>query len=758
MTIYIILFLILAIVIYAPLRRLLISRFVLQMMQKKMPEISATEQQVIDAGTIWWEKSLLRGQPDWDALTQVSPTILSESEQSFLDGPVETLCSMVHDWETHQKGDLSEDVWEYLKKQRFFSMGIPSIYGGLEFSAAAASAVIQKIASRSVTAAVTTMVPNSLGPAELLLHYGTQEQKDYYLPRLANGEEVPCFALTAPDAGSDAGAIPDKGIVEKGIFEGEEILGVRLNWDKRYTTLAPVATLIGLAFHLYDPNHLLGEQEHIGVTVALIPADTVGVKIGNRHNPLYVPFQNGPIQGEDVFMPLSWIVGGVEYAGQGWLMLMENLAAGRAISLPALSCGTGKLATRVISAYARVREQFGLPIGRFEGVSERLAEITIATYTVDAVCRLSAKVVDLGEKPAVLSAIAKYNTTESMRKVINDAMDVLGGKGICVGPKNLLAHTYIAIPIGITVEGANILTRSMIVFGQGSIRSNSHILAEIKAMSNPNPKEAVAQFDEALVGHIFSMLKGLFRGIRFGFIGGYGSPHPSGTKFPKLYQQINRLSALLSVIADLAMVILGGKLKVKESISGRFADALSALFQASAVLKLYADRNEPVAEQSIVKAAVNTELRRAEQALDGILRNFPVPWLGTVLRGLFFPFGLRQQKNSDQLKHGITKSMMEYGEPRNRLTEGMFLPQADDEPLKQLEKAMLAALACDEIRVNLKQQYGSGAMKPGSIVATIEKALQDKIVSADEKELFDSWLALRSAVIAVDDFEAGDIS
>ena len=755
MTTYIVLLLILAIAFVAPIRRLLITNFLLNVMRKKMPAISSTEQEAIDAGTVWWEKSLMRGRPDWLALSEVTPSQLSEEEKAFLDGPVETLCEMVNDWETHQRGDLSSEVWNYLKEKGFFGMGIPKAYGGLEFRASVHSEVIQKISSRSGTAAVTTMVPNSLGPAELLLHYGTKEQKDYYLPRLACGEEVPCFALTAPDAGSDAGSIPDSGIVEKGMFDGEEVIGIRLNWNKRYITLAPVATLIGLAFRLYDPNQLLGDKEDVGITVALIPADTEGVVTGNRHNPIYIPFQNGPTQGNDVFIPLSFIVGGAEYVGQGWHMLMESLAAGRAISLPSLSCGGGKVASRITSAYVRVREQFGLPIGRFEGVSERVAKIAVSSYTINAVRKLSARAVDLGEKPAVLSAIAKYNTTEAMRTSINDAMDVVGGKGICAGPQNMLAHGYMAIPIAITVEGANILTRSMIVFGQGAIRCNPYILAEIAAMYNPDKKQGLVQFDQALFAHIWSLMVGAARAVRFGFVGGVGSIAPENTALTYAYQQVNRLSAIFSFIADFSMVVLGGKLKVKESISGRLADVLSSLYQASAILKLHADRGEPEDEQLVVRAALATEFVKIEEALDGVLRNYPIPWVGFILSYLLLPFGLRQRKPSDNMMHKITKALMEYGGVRETLTAGIFVPRGENEPLQLLESAMKAAADIEPVRLKLREKYGGAAVKPAWIQKTVEQAFVENVISEEEKQNLELWLDLRNKVVAVDDFAVG---
>ena len=750
---YTLLIVVAVVLLVTPLRRALVTRFLLAVMRKKMPAISSTEQDAIDAGTIWWESSLMRGVPDWDALMNVPPSNLTTEEQSFLDVQVEELCAKVNDWETHQNGDLAKDVWDYLKKEKFFAMGIPRSYGGLEFSATAHSEVIQKISTRSVTAAVTTMVPNSLGPAELLLHYGTKEQKDYYLPRLASGEEVPCFALTAPDAGSDAGAIPDIGIVEKRTVDGKEVLGMRLNWSKRYITLAPVSTIMGLAFHLYDPNHLLGEVEDLGITVALIPSNTKGVSVGHRHNPLYVPFQNGPVHGKDVFVPMSSIVGGQDYVGKGWRMLMESLAAGRCISLPSLSCGVGKLACRVSSSYALVREQFGLPIGRFEGVSERIANIAISTYTVNAVRMLSAKAVDLGERPAVLSAMAKYNTTETMRKVLNDAMDVVGGKGICAGPNNLLAHPYMSIPIGITVEGANILTRSMIVFGQGAIRTNKHVLAEIAAIANPDHSQGLKDFDKALVGHVASLVAGVLRALKFGFLGGFiSSPTPANTALAESYRKVNRLSAAFSIIAELAMVILGGRLKIMESISGRLADGFSALYQASAILKLHHDRGEPESERHIVKAALAVEFVRVEQALDGVFRNFPFVWVSLPLRWMTFPFGMCSKSPDDRALHKVTRSIMVLGGARDLLTEGVYLPKGDDEALHLLEAAMAAAQDVADLKAELKKHYGSSAMKPANIAHTIAQARADERISDEELVRLEHWLQLRSKVIAVDDF------
>ncbi len=740
----------------SPVRRLLLIRPFMGLMKKAMPSISETEQAAIDAGTVWWEKSLFRGKPDWHTLSTVKPAQLTEEEQSFLDNQVETLCAMIDDWQVYQDADLSQEVWDYMKKEKFFGMGIPKAFGGLEFSPTMHSEVIQKISSRSVVGAVTVMVPNSLGPAELLLHYGTDAQKEQYLSKLAVGEEVPCFALTAPDAGSDAGGMVDTGIVEKGIFEGEEVLGIRLNWDKRYITLAPVATLIGLAFKLYDPNHLLGEQEHIGITVALIPRDTQGITIGQRHNPLYTPFQNGPTQGKDVFIPMSFVVGGQDYVGQGWRMLMESLAAGRAISLPALSCGTGKMACAVTTAYVRVREQFGISIGRFEGVSERVADMILATYAVNAMRRLTVRAVDLGERPAVLSAIAKYNSTEAMRKAVNDAMDVVGGKGIIVGKKNVLAHVYMAIPVGITVEGANILTRSMITFGQGAIRCNPHILAEIQALYDEDVSRGLALFDSTLWAHIASLLMGKMRMLKAACLPWLPS-HTPESRLKASYHAINLLSAKFSYVADMSMMVLGGKLKFSESLSGRLADALSGLYQASAILKWYADRNEPDAERVVAEASVQGQLHRVEQALMAALRNYPIAWLGWAWLKLLFPWGMQYQPVSDKILHQLTRESMQNGALRQALKEGVFVPQHKDEAIAQLEAALNQAVVCEPILALLKNRYGRTAIRVASIQETLTQALADQVINQDELVAVQTWLDLQRQVITVDDFAPEEV-
>ena len=562
------------------IRRLLISNFILKIFRKILPQVSQTEQEALDAGTVWWDGELFSGHPNWRKLLAFAKPTLSAEEQSFVDNETDQLCAMIDDWDvTHVRQDLPRQVWKFIKDKGFFGMIIPKEYGGLQFSALAHSAVVTKLASRSATAAVTVMVPNSLGPAELLLHYGTKEQKDKYLKRLAKGLEVPCFALTGPFAGSDAGSIPDAGVVCKGEFNGQkDVLGLRMNWEKRYITLSPVATLLGIAFKLYDPDHLLGAEEARGITLALIPTNTPGVKVGRRHFPLNSAFQNGPTSGKDVFIPLEYIIGGPERIGQGWRMLMECLAAGRSISLPASATGVAKLSARTSGAYGRVRKQFKMPVGKFEGVEEALARIGGNVYMMEATRVLTASAVDMGEKPSVISAIAKYHCTERSRAVINDAMDLHGGKGICMGPDNYLARAYQQIPIGITVEGANILTRSLIIFGQGAVRAHPYVLKEIKAAHNPDKKQALLDFDTALWGHVSFSLSNAVRALVFGLTGGRGVDAPTGAPTRRYYQQLTRYSSGFAFAADVAMLVLGGSLKRREKISARLGDVLSQMY------------------------------------------------------------------------------------------------------------------------------------------------------------------------------------
>jgi acyl-CoA dehydrogenase len=737
------------------IRRPVVSGAVLKIFRKILPQISATEQEAIDAGTVWWDGELFSGSPDWNKLLAFPKPSLRSDEQAFLDNEVEQLCSMLDDWDiTHNRADMPPEVWQFIRDKGFFGMIIPKRYGGLEFSAQAHSAVISKIASRSGTAAVTVMVPNSLGPAELLLHYGTNEQKEEYLHRLAKGLDVPCFALTGPLAGSDAGAIPDIGVVGYGEYAGlQNVLGIRLTWDKRYTTLAPVATLLGIAFKLYDPNHLLGGEPNRGITLALVPAGTPGVEIGRRHFPLNTAFLNGPTQGKDVFIPMNFIIGGTHRIGQGWRMLMECLAAGRSISLPASSIGSMKLAARTSGAYSRVRKQFKVPIGKFEGIEEPLARIGAHTYMVDAARQFTALAVDLGEKPSVVSAIIKYHSTERGRAVVNDAMDVHGGKGICLGPDNYLGRLYQQTPITITVEGANILTRTLMIFGQGAIRSHPYVLKEITAANDQNHQRALHQFDEALFGHISFALSNVVRSFVFALTAGHGTHAPAGAETRRYYQLLTRFSAAFAVSADITMAVLGGSLKRREKISARLGDVLSLLYLCSATLKRFEDDGRPADDLPLLHWAMQDALYQIQQAFDGVIRNFPNAPVSSLLRALVFPLGRSMSPPSDHLGHQIAALLMQPGATRDRLTAGMYIPDNEQEAVGALEAALASTLLCEPLQARVEEARKARQVKSPDELERISEARDQKIITPEEALLLERDYALHRKVIMVNDFK-----
>lgn len=738
------------------LRRRLISYPVLMIFRRILPQVSQTEQEALDAGTVWWDGELFSGNPDWNKLIQLPRPQLNAEEASFLNNEVEQLCAMVDDWEvTHKRQDLPPEAWQFLKDKGFFGMIIPREYGGKGFSALAHSAVVTKLASRSATLSVTAMVPNSLGPAELLLHYGTQQQKDQYLPRLAAGLEIPCFALTGPFAGSDAGAIPDHGIVCYGDFNGQRMLGIRLNWEKRYITLAPVATLLGLAFKMYDPDRLAGGETDCGITLALIPTDTPGVVTGRRHFPLNSAFLNGPTQGKDVFIPMDYIIGGVARIGQGWRMLMECLSAGRGISLPSSATGASKLAARTSGAYARVRKQFKLPIGKFEGVEEALARIGGNVYMLDAARQLTATGIDVGEKPSVISAIVKYHCTERGRMVANDAMDVHGGKGICLGPGNYLGRGYQQVPIGITVEGANILTRSMIIFGQGAIRSHPYVLKEIQAAHDINNGwRALRDFDSALGGHIAFVMSNVVRALLLGLGNGRGVGVPPVAN-ERYYQILTRYSAAFALMADASMLALGGSLKRREKISARLGDVLSQLYLCSAALKRFEDDGRQQADLPLLHWAMQDALYKIQQALDGVLQNFPSRIAARILRTLVFPLGMNRTPPSDKLGHEISVLLMQPGEARDRLTAGIYVPEDKEDAVGALEAALLSTLQCEPLQAKLdaaRKAHGAAKIRSLSELENIAEARDKNILKPEEAELLERDYELRRKVIMVDDF------
>ncbi len=734
-------------------RRERLTRPMLRMYRKMLPSMSRTEREALEAGTVWWEGELFAGVPRWQKLLGAPAPQLSEEEQAFLDGPCEELCRMNDEWQvTHSLQDLAPETWQFLRDKGFFAMIIPKRYGGLEFSAYAHSQVLTKIASRSATLASTVAVPNSLGPGELLLVYGTEEQKDRWLPGLAAGKEIPCFGLTSPRAGSDAASIPDKGVVCKQVVDGEEVLGVKMNFNKRYITLAPVATVVGVAFRLFDPDGLLGKEKDLGITLALVPADTPGLDIGHRHIPLSVPFMNGPIEGKDVFMPLDAIIGGPKMAGQGWRMLMECLSVGRCISLPSNANGGAKAGVFATGAYARIRKQFGMPIGRFEGVQEALARMAGFAYIVDAARSVTIAAVDAGEKPAVPAAILKYHCTEMARVVANDAMDIHGGKAICMGPGNYLGTGYNSIPVMITVEGANILTRSLMIFGQGAIRCHPFVLKELHAAQNPDQEAGLEAFDAALFGHIGYALSNAARALVLGLTAAKWTDTPTRGPTRRYYQHIGRFSAAFALVSDTAMLTLGGALKKKEMLSARLGDMLSNLYLASMVLKHFENQGRREADLPLVEWSCRFLLYRTQEQLHGFLRNFPVRPIAWLLRLVVFPRGRGFSSPRDILSRRIVEGVIGPGEMRDRLCDGVYRTIEPGNPLGLLQEAMELSIEVAPLEKKLRKGVKEGRIRALGFAAQVEEGVAAEIITPAEADKLRSADAKVMALVDVDDF------
>ena len=739
------------------IRKQHISSKLLKFYKKVMPEMSETEQEAIDAGTVWWDGDIFTGKPNWNKLHAYAQPRLTAEEQAFLDGPCVEVCSMVDEWQiNHKDADLSPETWQYLKDNKFFAMIIKKQYGGLEFSNYAQSRVLQKLAGVSAVLSSTVGVPNSLGPGELLQHYGTKEQQDYYLPRLAIGQEIPCFALTSPEAGSDAGAIPDFGIVCKGQWQGEEVLGMRLTFNKRYITLAPVATVIGLAFKLQDPDGLLGDKKELGITCALIPRDTKGLDIGNRHFPLNVPFQNGPLRGEDIFVPLDYIIGGQSMAGKGWRMLMECLSVGRCITLPSSAAGGAKSIALSTGAYSRIRRQFRMPIGQMEGVEEMLGRIGGNAYLMDAVTSMTTAALDTGEKPSVISAICKYHLTERMRTIINDSMDVHGGKGVCLGPSNYIGRGYQGAPISITVEGANILTRNMMIFGQGAMRCHPYVLEEIKASQLDDRKESLAKFDKAVFGHIGFAVGNTVRSLWFSLTGGRLSKAPFKDDTARYYQLMQGYAANLALLTDISMGVLGGELKRRERLSARLGDILSQIYLASAVLKRFDEQGRNQEDLPLVHWAMQDTLYQAETAIDEFLKNFPVKALSVAMRIMVIPFGRRVERPSDKIEHQIAHILQTPCAARSRIGYGQFTEVVEGNLLADLEQTLDDILAIepifDRVCKALKEK------RPFTQLGVLaDEALEKGLIDEQESALMKKAEAGRLRTINVDDFDPAEL-
>lgn len=749
---YLLLFLALVV---GPVRRTALMQPMLRYFRSVLPPLSETEQAAIDAGTVSWERQIFSGDPNWKELDDLPAPSLSDEEQAFLDGPVEQACAMMDDWKISQEDyDLPPELWSFLRNNGFFGMILPRAYGGLEFSAYAHSCVVLKMASRSIPVGVTTMVPNSLGPGLLLLEYGTQEQRDHYLPRLASGEEIPCFALTEPQAGSDAAGMTSHGVVCKREIDGEEVLGIELNWSKRYITLAPVATLLGLAFKLYDPDHLLGEKEDVGISVALIPTSTPGIEIGARHMPLNTPFMNGPVRGTNVFVPIDHLIGGAERAGQGWRMLMECLSDGRGISLPSLSAAAGKSCCRFTGAYARVRKQFNAAIGDFEGVQEALASIVGNTYLMDAVRSMTAATIDAGEKPAVASAIAKYHLTERMRDVVNAAVDIHGGSAICMGPRNPLGRTYQAIPISITVEGANMVTRNLIIFGQGSVRAHPWVLKEMEAANEENKRKGLRDFDAAICGHAIMFISNWARSSLGAVSMKAFGQAAVDSKASEHYRKLAHLSARFAVLSDLAMLRYGGALKRFEFYSALLADLFSALYIGSAALKHFENRGASEDELPLLEWVMQDCYDNFHRAAGNILANRPWGKLTPAIKLMLYPLGIpavqRDRVREKQLADAVTRS----SSLRDSLVAGIFCSTDETDIAARMEQAFETVQRAREAERKFRKLEKSLDSWDVDFEKQLQEALDKNLLDEAEVALLKEAHAQRLDVIQVDEYPA----
>ena len=742
----------------APLRKVLITSPLLKFYTRILPPLSDTERTALESGTVGFEGELFSGKPDWDQLLAQPKPVLTAEEQAYLDGPTEELCRMTDNWEIdHVRADLPPETWDFIKRNKFFGLNIPKEYGGLGFSALMNHKVIQKLASISSVVSSTVGVPNSLGPAELLMHYGTEEQKRHYLPRLADGREVPCFALTGPFAGSDATSIPDYGIVCMGEWNGAQVLGIKLTLNKRYITLAPVATLIGVAFRMYDPDGLIGDTQDIGISLALVPRDTAGLEIGRRHFPLNSPFQNGPIRGRDIFVPLSQLIGGEDYAGQGWRMLMECLSIGRSITLPSTASGGSKMGAVTVGAYARIRKQFGLSVGRFEGVEEALARMGGHAYAISALSQATAAAVARGENPAVPSTISKYHCTEMGRNVAKDAMDVIGGKGIILGPRNFAGRAWQASPIAITVEGANIMTRSLMIFGQGAILCHPWVMKEMKATQLADPRERLDAFDTALFGHIGYAISNAVRSFWFAITGSRFGAAPGDAYTRRYFRKLNRYSANLSLMADVSMLLLGGKLKFKESLSGRLGDVLSQLYIVSSMLKRYEDEGRPDSDQPLLAWAVHDAVNKIETALSGALRNFPVRPVAWLLWPVIFPLGRRAQAPSDRLGHKVASILMTPNDARDRLAEGVFTTPTALNPGGRIYSYLPKFVLAEPVERKFQKALKNSDIEALEFDDQLAEGVREGWITNEEAAQLKELRVLTLDTITVDDFDPEEL-
>jgi len=738
----------------APLRKAVLTTPVYGAVKTILPKVSRTEQEALDAGTVGWDAELFSGRPDWDKLTTIRPLTLTAEEQAFLDGPTAVACQMLDDWDIrHNRADLSPEIWQFFKDNGFLGMLIAKEHGGLGFSAQAQSMIVSKIASRSVAAGITVMVPNSLGPGELLEKYGTSAQKEKYLHRLANGQEVPCFALTGVHSGSDAGGMRDYGTVTKGMYNGQEVLGVRLSFDKRYITLAPVATLVGLAFILKDPDNHLGRGDTIGITLALVPHDHPGMDIGRRHFPSRQAFMNGPVRGRDVFIPMEFLIGGTDYAGQGWRMLMECLSTGRAISLPAIGTTSLKQTLRTTSAYARVRRQFGIPVGLMEGVAEPLGEMVKRAYSFEAARRLTASMVDEGQRPAVIAGLLKYTTTEAMRDSMDDAFDIQGGRAIQDGPGNYLFGGYMAIPVAITVEGANILTRTLMTFAQGVLRAHPYLLKEVQAAQNPDRKAGLDAFDTAFGGHTKFMLRNIVASFLHGLTNGAFASAPNDGPMAGWYRKLHRYSQAYALVADWTTVVLGGALKSKQKISGRMADLLGDLYLMSATLKRFDEEGRIAEDKEVVEAIMQDRIASMEKTFGEIFDNFPNPVFAWAMRILCFPLGRHTKRASDSINYRFVRAVLKPGAFRDRLTTGVYVTNDPNDVTGVLEDALVKVTEAEEIETKFIRAARKGIIERRLDRDPFVDAVEAGVLNDNEAGIMRAADEATERVVMVDDFD-----
>jgi acyl-CoA dehydrogenase len=739
------------------IRRMVLIAPAFKLVKGTLPKVSDTEAQALEAGTVGFDAELFSGTPDWDKLRSIAPIVLTPEEQAFLDGPTDELCGMVNDWQLrHAEREVPQEIWDFVKAKGFLGMLISKDHGGLGFSAQAQSLIIGKIASRSPDVVTIVMVPNSLGPGELIEKYGTELQKSYYLPRLARGDEIPCFSLTGPTSGSDAATMRDIGVVTRA--EHGDVVGFRLSWDKRYITLGPNATHVGLAFRAFDPENILGRGENLGITVALVPANHPGVEIGRRHLPSGAAFPNGPNWGKDVFIPIDWVIGGEKMVGQGWRMLMECLAAGRAISLPSSATAGTKAMLRFSSAYGRIRKQFGLPIARMEGVEEALARLVESAYANEAARAVTAAMVSRGERPSVLSALMKYQTTERMRRAVNDAFDIHGGRAICDGPSNYLQSAYQMVPVGITVEGANILTRTLITFAQGALRSHPYLYREIKAAQDPDSERGQDAFEAAFSDHMAYSVANATGAFFHNVTGGIFAPVPDATyEMAQWYRQLGRAARNFAFVADVTVATLGGALKTKQKISGRLADALSELYFLACVLKRFEDDGRLSSDRDLVALVAGNGLYRFQEALRGVVDNFPNVPVRWAMRVIVFPLGAHFRPAPDVIAHRAVKLVLDAPEVRDRLTRHIYISQDPDDPTGLLEVTLKKVVAAEEAEKKLERAIRAGTLKRYHGIDWIGDAMAKGIVTESEGQLLREVETLVARVIAVDHFDPADL-